>query len=237
MDEKKNEEGKLGLCFEGGTFVVTPSTCCQQQNQCCCIDTRCALPCTEQVPMMCTCLPGCVVYPKFGCCAKVKDLKEVPVALCAGDQGFHSDLSDIPVGEVRVCDACCCSICGIMCKYPECIGGKMEGVACCLQCENSCCKIIKEENQANIFCICCDGGQYVVMPSTCIAVTETCFCIDSRCAFPCTDKVPCIFTCLPGCVVCASKELKFACCPLVKDIVPESADVGVVKVAPQTETM
>jgi hypothetical protein len=31
--------------------------------------------------------------------------------------------------------------------------------------------------------------------------------------------VPCICTLLPGCVIAANKEIKFACCPLVKDIV------------------
>lgn len=222
MDERTNDEGKMCICSEGGCFIVSPTTCCQQQNQCCCLDTRCAMPCTEKVPMICTCLPCCVLYPKVGCCMKVKDIKEVPEALCEQSAKRAKDLSDVPVGKVRVCEACCCSICGIMAEYPACCGVKTEGICLCLQCEESCCKPIKEENEDKICFICCDGGQYIVMPSTCISVTETCFCLDSRCAFPCTDKVPCILTCLPGCVVCASKEMKMACFPLVEDIVPST---------------
>jgi len=230
MDEKKNEEGKMFVCGEGGVFVVSPTTCCQQQNQCCCFDTRCAFPCTEQVPMICTCLPCCTLYPKIGCLKKVRDLKEVPEVECK-DNAMHKDLSDVPVGKVRVCEACCCSICGFMFQYPECIGVKQEGTCLCLQCEESCCKIIKEESEDKICCICCDGGSFVVMPSTCMQFTETCFCIDSRCAFPCTEKVPCICTLLPGMVLFASKEFKFGCFPLVEDIVPRF------KVAPEQVVM
>jgi len=223
MDERSNEDGKMCLCTEGGLFLVTPTTCCSQQEQCCCLDTRCALPCTEQVPMIFTCLPCCTLYPKVACCAKVKDLKMVVAvegAVEGGEKKKEKDLSDVPVGKVRVWQACCCGICGLMCKYPECLGGKAEGTCCCLQGENSCCKLIQEQNDDKICCICCDGGQYIVMPSTCVQSTNTCFCLDMRCAFPCTDKVPCICTLLPGCVIGASKSMKLACCPLVEDLYP-----------------
>ena len=37
---------------------------------------------------------------------------------------------------------------------------------------------------------------------------DQCFCIVEACAFPCTDDVPCMFTCLPFCIVYP----KLVCC-------------------------
>jgi hypothetical protein len=63
----------------GGLYCVQVTTLCQSQSTICCIDSRCALPCTEKVPCICTCLPGlvCCVSQKvkIKCCAKVKDLQ------------------------------------------------------------------------------------------------------------------------------------------------------------------
>merc|ERR1712039_283327 len=131
-----------------------------------------------------------------------------------------------------VLSACCCSICSLYCQFPECIGGKSEATCVCCQCEESCCKPVKEENDDNICCVLCDGGSYIVVPSTCIQVTEQCCCIDSRCALPCTDKVPCILTCLPGCVVGLDWKPKFACCPLIDDIKPECQEIDTTQVVP-----
>lgn len=238
MDERKSEDGKMFTCMDGGCFLVQPKTCCQLQDQCCCLDSRCAFPCTEQVPLICTCLPCCVLYPKVGCCLKVKDIKpEIATKTAEAKEAPHVDLTDVPLEYVRVCEACCCSICGLFFKTPECIGGKMDGMCLCLQCEEACCKVIKADTEDGICFVCCNGGYYVVMPSTCIQMTNQFFCIDSRCAFPCTPKVPCICTCLPGCVVAADKQMKFACCPLIKDIVPDSGQVTDISAAPKQAEM
>lgn len=214
---------------------MKPSTCCQQQTQFCCLDTRCAFPCTEDVPMMCTCLPGCLIYPKFGCCAKVKDVHDaLPESKTKDGKGESFDLSDVPVGELRVCEGLCCIISSFLCKYPECLGAKAEGLCLCCQIEQSMCKKIDVENEAGICCICCDGGQYISKPSTCCAFAHTCFCLDQRCACPPTEKVPCVCTCLPGCTLCAAFEFKPACCPLLGDIVPACKEVGKAQVLPET---
>jgi len=226
-DERRNSEGKLCACSEGGCFLVKPTTCCQSQSQFCCLDTRCALPCTDQVPMICTCLPCCVLFPKFGCFKKVKDLKEVTLveATAPQDKPKQKDLTDTPIEEILVIDACCCSICGFYCKFPECLGAKTELICTCCQGEQTMCKPITETNADKICCVCCNGGSYLVMPRTCCQVSETCFCIDSRCALPPTDKTPCLCTLLPGCVVYPA----FKCCAKVSDILPPK-DEG--KVAP-----
>jgi len=229
MDERKNEEGRMFMCSEGGCFLVKPTTCIAATTQCCCIDERCAIPSTMDVPCMCTLLPGLAVYPKTACCAKIRDLKEAPPPsdVVNQEEKKAADLSDTPIDEVMVCQACCCSICGFFCQWPQCLGGKMEGKCVCLNVEESCCKVIQEENEAGICCICVDGGSYVVMPSTCCQFTETCFCIDSRCALPCTDKVPCICTFLPGCTLCAAWEQNVKCLPKIGDLLTKPAQVAV----------
>lgn len=234
MDERKNEDQKMFICQEGGFFCKKPNTCCQMRSQFCCCDSRGALPCTEEVPCIFTCLPGCSVYPKFGCCAKVGDLvPDLKDAVYGAE--MEKEMTDVPVGEVRVCEACMCSICGFMCKYPECLGVKTEGMCLCFQVEQALCKMISKENDENICCVCCDGGAYVVMPKTCIQCSETCFCIDARCALPCTDKVPCICG-LFGLVCCANKECKMACFPKVEDII-ESYKVQPEEAPPVQPTM
>lgn len=182
---------------------------------------------------MCTCCPGCVLFPRFGCFAKVKDLMDNPPEKKAQEGKPEFDLSDVPVGDLRVCHACCCSICNFLCKYPECCGAKAEGICLCCQIEQSLCKTVTVENEAQICCICCDGGQYCVEVSTCCAFAHTCFCFDSRCACPPTEKVPCILTCLPGCTLVVKGDPKIACCPLLGDIVPECANVGKAQIAPE----
>ena len=47
-------------------------------NQCWCIDTRCGLPCDEEVPNMCTIIyftPCFLFKPKVGCCSTIGDLR------------------------------------------------------------------------------------------------------------------------------------------------------------------
>merc|ERR1719331_1114130 len=102
MDERKNEEGRLCLCSEGGCFLVKPTTCVHFQDQCCCLDSRCALPPNHpDVPCLCTLLPCCSVYPKVACFPKVRNLKEAPVqeGMVQQTQKRAADLSDTPVGE------------------------------------------------------------------------------------------------------------------------------------------
>merc|ERR1711884_237886 len=86
------------------------------------------------------------------------------------------------------------------CKMPDCIGFKREGLICCFQTEQAGCKCVDmgdETNSDNKCCTLFEGGAYLVKPSTCCQFTEQFFCLDSRCAFPMTDKVPCMCTICP----------------------------------------
>lgn len=211
---------------------MMPTTCCQNRSQFCCLDSRSAFPCTADVPLICSCCPGCVLVPKPACCAKVKDILGQEPESKAEQEKMHFDLSDTPVGEIRLCNACFCTSCGFLLKYPECIGAKLEALCLCYQCEASSCKLITEDSDAGICCICCDAGTYVVMPTTCCTYAQTFCCLDQRCACPTTDKVPCMLACL-GLTCLAKNEVKTGCCPLIGDIVPSSKDVG--KVLPMEE--
>ena len=43
------------------------------------------------------------------------------------------------------------------------------------------------------------------------AVT-VCLCVDSRCALPCDEDVPCVYSYLPFCTICIKGRLRLACC-------------------------
>ena len=45
-------------------------------------------------------------------------------------------------------------------------------------------------------CMCVKSELECIKPTTCIKMTEQCFCLDCRCAFPCDDEVPCALTVL-----------------------------------------
>eukprot|EP00420_Gonyaulax_spinifera_P014278 CAMPEP_0197892422 /NCGR_PEP_ID=MMETSP1439-20131203/30284_1 /TAXON_ID=66791 /ORGANISM="Gonyaulax spinifera, Strain CCMP409" /LENGTH=147 /DNA_ID=CAMNT_0043512587 /DNA_START=87 /DNA_END=530 /DNA_ORIENTATION=- len=70
-----NTDGKCCVWFEGGAYLVVPSTCCQAQAQVCCLDGRISLPPSDKVPCLLTMCPFLVVAanckPQFACCAKV----------------------------------------------------------------------------------------------------------------------------------------------------------------------
>merc|ERR1719440_1024482 len=108
MDERSNEEKRVCLCQEGACYCVMPKTCVAAKQQCCCLDTRCAMPPTADIPLMCTCLPCCTVYPKMGCLKKISEIvPEVAQAeAAAAGKPKGGDLSDTPIEEVRVIEAC-----------------------------------------------------------------------------------------------------------------------------------
>ena len=67
------------LC-NGANYCISPYTCCASEATVCFICANdCSFPCSDDVPCMLTLfLPGLVVYPKCGCCAKVEDIMGPP---------------------------------------------------------------------------------------------------------------------------------------------------------------
>eukprot|EP00622_Pseudochattonella_farcimen_P006336 FR742126.1.p1 GENE.FR742126.1~~FR742126.1.p1 ORF type:complete len:193 (+),score=27.19 FR742126.1:2-580(+) len=96
--------------------------------------------------------------------------------------------------------SCCglfCVLCNIYTKFPACLGCHSKGQLICMEIESVMCKVGVNEGS---LCMCCKGEVECLKPTTCIKMSEQCFCIDMRCAFPCDDEVPCILTIL-GCTL------------------------------------
>uniref|UniRef100_A0A7S0BA48 Uncharacterized protein n=1 Tax=Pyrodinium bahamense TaxID=73915 RepID=A0A7S0BA48_9DINO len=129
-----------------------------------------------------------------------------------------AELTEVKVEDLLVCGACCCTINSLYCKMPECIGFKNSGVICCMRVQLAGCKPIREENEDKKCCVWNEGGVYCIIPYTCCLDQQQLFCLDSRCAFPCNEKVPCICTLLPFFVLAADWKLKPKCCAKVSDL-------------------
>mmetsp|Transcript_150783 Transcript_150783/g.420301 ORF Transcript_150783/g.420301 Transcript_150783/m.420301 type:complete len:153 (-) Transcript_150783:86-544(-) len=144
--------------------------------------------------------------------------------------------TDVKAQDLLVCGGCCCSFSSLYLKFPDCIGCKTEGICCCFQIEQAACKPLCTDagagNEEGKLCVCFEGGTYCVMPSTCIQEQQQFFCIDSRCAFPCHDKVPCVCTLCPFLVLFADWGFKPSCCQTLGVIIPRLKDVNIADVKP-----
>ena len=133
----------------------------------------------------------------------------------AQDKG-HENLD---VNDLALCSACLCSNTALYCD-PKCIGWSGKGACCCIQSEN-CCKLGGNlgcgcnGNPGDCCvcrCFCCSYG--LVNPETCCLGQQHCCCLVSSTAFPCTEDIPCMCTCLPGLVICP----KCGCCMKIGDV-------------------
>jgi len=125
------------------------------------------------------------------------------------DGGDHL-ASLVPIG------ACCCMIDSCFCKFPACIGCQGKSECLFLQGTCACCKILDCSDSEKRCCafVC---NEYMIQPRTLIQQQVQCFCIDRRCALPCTKDVPMMvnvygFNCYPA----------TGCCKTVGDLVPST---------------
>lgn len=107
--------------------------------------------------------------------------------------------------DLMPCFACCCTICSIYPKVPNCIGIFAKGVLGCCDIEAVFCK---PGSAKNSLCICTKGECELIIPEVCCKLTYQMCCADTRCAFPCDDEVPCMLT---ACGIQCVKEYKCAC--------------------------
>jgi len=100
------------------------------------------------------------------------------------------------------------------------MGCKSEGTCTCISSECVALTASDEVNDGtgNKCCICFQGGVYGVRPETCCHGHTRLCCLDVRYAFPCVEKVPCLFTILPFCVCCANNQAVMTCGADVKTI-------------------
>ena len=125
----------------------------------------------------------------------------------------------VSTGELIVVCGYCCGITSLLCS--DCIGCTSEGMALCWRWECKGCRRVTQQNSHKTCCILCHGGQECVVPQTCCLVQQQCFCLDMRCAFPCTKETPCLFTAL-GCTLCVAYKPKLACCKKLKVLTPDN---------------
>jgi len=139
---------------------------------------------------------------------------------CASTTNMQRDVTDVPVEELRPFFGLCCNICGLFCGFPSCIG--MSGSTTCL-CEQNkfvCCKLLDCKDEDSRCCACLQCNQYLTAPNKCYECTGQYCCLELRGAFPCTNKVPCVFG-LCGVMCCA--DYKWIGCqfmPRLGDVIP-----------------
>ncbi len=95
-----------------------------------------------------------------------------------------------PIDSVNPCFAGCCILTGLYTTLPDCIGMEGQIVASCLDTEYKCCKFGKDE----VLCVGFDAAFQLIKPRVCLKGKHQCFCLDTRCRFPCDEEVPCLIS-------------------------------------------
>ena len=147
------------------------------------------------------------IAPKMATISVIQEKK-----LAKGQDG----VDDIDVGKLRPITGCLCGIQSLYLDWPACLGCVAHQECLCLKGQLKACKTSKEEGQC---CILIEQKYVMKKPQTCIQQQQQCFCVDQRCALPCTDEVPCILNIL-GLTCCMQKKCAVKCCAILSDIDP-----------------
>mmetsp|Transcript_31836 Transcript_31836/g.58298 ORF Transcript_31836/g.58298 Transcript_31836/m.58298 type:complete len:152 (-) Transcript_31836:158-613(-) len=146
-----------------------------------------------------------------------------------------TDATDIDVNDLMVCAGNGCSFTSLFTKMPDCIGCKGEAIFLCLQSEGAGFKFLDKNENADQKCLLLfEGSTSCIQPSTCCLIQSQMCCLDTRGALPCNDKVPCICTCCPFCVLFADWKMvssDLMCCKTVGQLTSKE------KVVPGQEEM
>lgn len=140
-------------------------------------------------------------------------------------EGQHGATADeVPVGELVPCSATCCDIASLNFAWPQCFGCAMEGVFLCDQAKCLCCKCPTDEQKENgVLLACVKEERNLIMPFTLCQYKCQEFCVDYRCALPCTKDVPNLFNvCFINCL--ADFKPAFGVMKKVKDYIPRYAE-------------
>lgn len=120
----------------------------------------------------------------------------------------------------------CCIVTSLYCpeNKAQIFGGYGNFVAGCLEYEFSICKVAveapKEGDPDKDLCFCMERSCILVKPTTCLAGSAQCFCLDCRCGFPCNEQVPCVLnTCGLTCLI--NYEPSGKCCVKIGELLPK----------------
>ena len=89
-----------GGCYYETTYLKPFDCACRSTSRmCCCLVSEFALPCADDVPKTFV-LYGLMLYPKVGCCVKVKDVMPAQVAPAAEKEGGAPPAAEAGAGAV-----------------------------------------------------------------------------------------------------------------------------------------
>uniref|UniRef100_A0A6U0TG83 Uncharacterized protein n=1 Tax=Pinguiococcus pyrenoidosus TaxID=172671 RepID=A0A6U0TG83_9STRA len=134
-------------CFcENSYLICPPSTCCFSDLQVClCMGGDCAFPNHENVPLICTCLPCCTIYPKVACCTTPRQLevenidklgRKADFMVCDGNCLFCCASNNYCFSPYTCCAdegsqfLCCGSDCAIPCSDTIPFAFALYGIMC-----------------------------------------------------------------------------------------------------------
>jgi len=157
----------------------------------------------------------------------INDICDFDFTRCALREGAHmaeentgkAD-TDVPVEDLVPCFAYCCAINSLYCQWPGILGINASSRCLCLVSKCVACKALDCQDDEATCCMCSKNECYCAKPTTCCECTGQTFCCEDRCAFPCTQNVPCMFNVL-GLTCCADfKCVGFKCCLRVGELIP-----------------
>lgn len=129
----------------------------------------------------------------------------------------QADVDSVDIGQLRPIGGCCCAISSLYCNGKNTCGCDSEGTLLCFTGHMMACKPSQDED---IWCVCLKSEVNFAKPTTCVSCSEQLFCVDTRCALPCNEKVPCILN-LYGLTCMYNKQCKVKCCNTLAQIDPE----------------
>lgn len=162
------------------------------------------------------------------------------MAELAGKQG--GDVTDVAVGKLVPCEACCCMIASLYPKWPDCCGCKYEEQCCCFSTECAGCKPVTKDNDDGKCCVLYESSANCVKlkcPLPICMGSAQIFCCEQRCALPCNkEKVPCVVN-FCGATFCVDMQcVGTMCCKDLETLVAAAdAKRGKVKEAPEQQEM
>lgn len=139
---------------------------------------------------------------------------------------MQRDVTDVPVEELHPCMACCCGFASLFFGCPSCCGISGQTTCICCMSKYVCCKLLDCKDEDSKCCACCQGNLFLTFPNKCCENQAQCFCVDTRYAFPPTNKVPCAVNFL-GVYCCADYGCKCVGTPPCRrlgDVIPRLDD-------------
>lgn len=142
------------------------------------------------------------------------------------DSGITFGQIPAPAGQGSAADtrplaACCCELASCYLAFPGCCSSYTKATCCCLETESSCCKpwcCSSQKYKKSLLCTVQQLNLLCITPSTFCKGWTQCFCLDSRCAIPCDQDVPCICMPLPCITVCVNFSPKCGFCATLQEL-------------------